>query len=340
MRGSTIAMSELAQLCRRIGISMEVGVDARRMWSRETERSSGEIGRQMRVVLDHVGAGETLTASLAKTGHYFPKLMHELVAIGESTGRLDEVFKRLADHYEGMVRLRRVYISGIIWPSIQLALALLVVCVLLVVIGMIGESGATSMMFGLSGFKGMFTLLAFVGLIAFGCVMLFQVVRRGLNDTPAIADLVMRIPVLGPCFQIQSLARMAWCLSIVYDTGMEIRRGMKASLDATNTVYFSGLKPRIDAELADGRPIHTALAVTGRFPHDFLDTVEVGEQSGKLGESLLRLSRQYEERAQASAATLVKVASFGTWGLVATFIIILIFRIALTYINTLYDLIG
>lgn len=331
-------MNELAQLCRRIGISLDAGIDVRKMWQRECENSSGVSRRPMQVVLDHVRSGDSLTNSLAQTGRYFPNLVHELVAIGESTGRLDEVFKRLASHYEGMIRLRRVYIVGIIFPAIQLALALIVVAIFIVVLGMIGGEGASSTTFGLTGASGALKFGLLVAVVACSIVIVIQVIRKGLASVPLIAELIMRIPVVGTCLQIQALARMAWCLSLIYDTGMEIRQGMKASLDSTNTIFFSGLKPHVDADLLAGQSIHATLAATRRFPSEFLDTVEVGEQSGKLGESLLRLSRQYEDRAKTSATVLVTVASVATWGLVAAIIIFFIFRVAMIYINAITDL--
>ena len=338
MPGSTIAMNDLAQLCRRMGISLEAGIDIRKMWQRECDNSLGVKHRSMQVVLEHIRLGETLTDALACTGCYFPPLVHELVAIGETTGRLDEVFKRLASHYEGMIRLRRMYIAGITWPAIQLVLALIVVAVFILVLGMLNVEAVNSPMGGLMGFTGTlkfgWLVTVVVCLIVFG----FQAIRKGLTSVPWIAEIIMHIPVVGNCLRTIALARMAWCLSLIYETGMEIRSGMKASLDSTNTIYFSVLKPLVDSDLLAGKSIHEALVTTGRFPSDFLDTVEVGEQSGMLGDALLRLSQQYEERAKSAATALITVASVLTWGLVAAIIIYFIFSIAMIYINALNDL--
>ena len=83
-----------------------------------------------------------------------------------------------------------------------------------------------------------------------------------------------------------------------------------------------------------------ALRSTGEYPSDFVDAIEVGEDTGQLSESMDRLSRQYEDKAKAALSALAVLAGFAVWGLVALFIIVLIFRIAFWYvgqINSLLD---
>jgi hypothetical protein len=75
-----------------------------------------------------------------------------------------------------------------------------------------------------------------------------------------------------------------------------------------------------------GREIYEALSDTGVFPREFLDTLEVGERAGRLPESMAILSRQYQEQARRSMATLTVLAGFGVWAMVAALIILMIFR--------------
>ena len=74
------------------------------------------------------------------------------------------------------------------------------------------------------------------------------------------------------------------------------------------------------------------------FPREFLDACDVGERSGRLPETLNHLSRQYEEKARHRMAAVAVVAGFAVWGLVAMFIIAMIFRIFSFYLDTINDL--
>ena len=81
--------------------------------------------------------------------------------------------------------------------------------------------------------------------------------------------------------------------------------------------------------------MYEAFAATSAFSEDFLDSVQIGEESGKLGESMSRLSEHYEEQGRAAMRALAIVGGVAVWMLVAAFIIYFIFRIAYFYVGLL-----
>jgi type II secretory pathway component PulF len=64
----------------------------------------------------------------------------------------------------------------------------------------------------------------------------------------------------------------------------------------------------------------------------------VGEQSGKLVESMGRISKEYNQRASLAISVLAQIAGYAVWIMVSAFIIMLIFRMASFYTNTIYEL--
>ncbi len=50
-------------------------------------------------ISENVRAGEMLSSLLSKHDYYFPDLVGQMVAIGESTGRLDEIFSKISTLY-------------------------------------------------------------------------------------------------------------------------------------------------------------------------------------------------------------------------------------------------
>ena len=103
-----IGLRDLAQLSRRLAIALASGIEVRRVLERETGNTRGPVLRShLREINDAAARGDTFTEGLARTGEYFPKLLGEMVNVGEQTGHLAEVFGHLADHYEEQLRLRR-----------------------------------------------------------------------------------------------------------------------------------------------------------------------------------------------------------------------------------------
>jgi type II secretory pathway component PulF len=148
----------------------------------------------------------------------------------------------------------------------------------------------------------------------------------------------LRVPVLGPSLQTLALARLAWSMHLTMNAGMELRKALRLSLRNAGSTLFTDAADTIDATIAKGDSIYEAFYEAGCFPPDFLDSVHVGEHSGRLVESMAHLSRQYQEQARAALATLTMIAGIAVWAAVAILIICLIFRLALFYIGTISDL--
>jgi len=334
-----ISIRELARLCRRLATSLEAGIDVRTVWSREAERATGLTARtRLRAVSEAVNEGLSLAAGLAETGDYFPPLFRELAEVGEQTGHLAESFVRLAEHYEEQLKLRRILITASTWPLVELGLALGVVGFLIWIMGIIGQRGDQTidpLGFGLVGNAGLAAYLTFLALIAIALFVVYQAIRCGMVWTAPIQLLLLRIPVLGQAFQSVAMARLTWALHLTLEAGMGLRRALAISLRSTRNAHYTRHLRSVDRAIEAGEPVHAAFLETRAFTPHFLDAVQVGEESGRLVESMQVLSRQYREQAEAAFRALTVLGGFAVWMLVAAIIIFLIFRLAMFYIGTL-----
>ena len=338
---SRIPLKPLAALCQRLATALVAGIDVRTVWAREAQQARGLAARrQLALVGRAVREGESVTAAVAATGDFFPPLFREMVEVGEQSGHLGEVFARLAEHYQAQVQLRRNFLASITWPMFQLAVALTVVGFLIWVTGVIGRMTGTPLDilgFGLVGDRGLAIYLAIVLVAGAVLAVFIRAASRGLVWTRPIQRGVMRVPVLGPALQTLAVARLAWSMHVTMNAGMEVRRALRLSLRSTRNARYTDQIERIDAEIAAGNSIFEAFSRAGCFPVDFLDTLQVGEQSGQLVESMAWLSRQYQDHARTALATLTMVAGFAVWAVVAGLIIVLIFRLFMFYLGAIND---
>ncbi len=330
----------LAGLCRRLALSLEAGIEVRTVWSREADRAIGRQKAPLGAISAAVVRGQSVHEAMAETGRFFPPLVCELVAVGEQTGHLDGIFAQLADYYDLRVRMRRRFLAAITWPMCQLALAVVVIGLLIWVLGMLPRGGPGDLSFdplgiGLYGDRGLLIYSIGVGSVGLGVWLLIRLTASGVFWTAPLQRFVLRLPVLGGALRTLALARLAWSLHLTMSTGMDVRRGVRLSLQSTRSARYTDTADAIDATLKMGEPIYVAFSSTRVYPSEFLDSLAVGEQSGKLAESMGLLSRQYDDRAQVALATLTRMAGWGVWIIVATIIITLIFRMAFEYINLL-----
>ncbi len=332
MFSAQIGLRPLAQLCQRVGSSLRAGVDVRKVWKREAERGSLAHRRRLERVSQAIDRGETLNDALSTVDGFFPPLFREMTNIGEKTGRLDEVLLRLAKYYEHLQTLRRAFAVGILWPALQLTIAVLVIGVVIGLLGWIGGGENDILGFGLIGTRGMliyFSIVAVIGVIG---TLLVRGLLQGKFSAALMAPL-MHIPGLGPNLRTMALARMTWSMALAIEAGMDARHTLRVALNSTRNRYFTRHIKQVDRSIAENQEIHESLRDTQAFPDDFLDAVEAGETAGRLAESMTALSKQYEDRARAASSALTVVAAVGIWGIVAAFLIFMIFRVFFFYLG-------
>lgn len=334
-----IRTRQMAQLFRRVGLSLRAGVDVVRIWTSESQRGAAAQREAMETVRFHVASGDSVADSLQRTNGYFPSLACEMVDVGEHAGRLDETFLRLADYYDHLLELRRTFLIGIIWPMLQLVAAILVVGGVIWLVGvltpMTGGEPVDILGLGLTGTRGALIYFSIVGLIVGGMTAFVMAVRRGLFGTAPIL-LAMKIPVLGKCLQTMALERLTWALAMSLESGMDAKRSIQLALRATQNPVYLAQQERVHAAIVQGREFHEALRSTHVFPDDFLNALESAEISGTQTDSLERLSKEYQEQAQTMARALTVASTFIIWGLVAMLIIFFIIRFAMFYLGTIY----
>lgn len=351
-----LSTRNLAALCRRIGASLEAGLDIRKVLSGEATRARSAVFRgRMTIISEAINQGQSVRQAFGQTDDYFPTLFLELVEVGDRSGHLGGALLQLADHYEYQLKLTRNFLASIAWPLIELTVAILVVGLM---IGMLGWFGGVETHpgwyggdeprpgpdeiefnpFGLAGTLGVIIYFLGVGIVIVVLAALGYALRRGVAWTRPIQRLIMITPVLGSALESLAMARMTWAMYLTFNSGMDTRRAVALSLRTTQNSRYTDQMKAIDAELVNGSSLSESFSTSNVFPSNYMDALYVGEQSGNLVESMERISRQFRERAEAAMKVLGVIGFFAVFGLVAAIMIFMIFSIALSYIGMINDL--
>ena len=185
----------------------------------------------------------------------------------------------------------------------ELTATVLIIGFLIWVLGFIGRSTGTVidiLGWGLVGDRGLAIYTTIVLGIVLGLFAVYYGIQRGLAWTKPVQRAVLKIPVIGKALETISLSRLAWSMHLTFDTGMSVRKALKLSIESTRNAHFTDQINLIDRAIEGGQSIYDTFVLTGAFPDDFLDSLHAGEESGRLVESMGRLSRQYQEQAEAA----------------------------------------
>ena len=339
-----IRLKPLSQLCHRLAIATEAGLEDRRIWRDEAQRGSRTQQRSAAVIRDELAAGNSLVEAVAKTGEYFPPLYRSMIGVGETTGQLGRTYKRLAQHYDKTLSARRAFMGHLAWPMLQLGMALAIVGLLIWIMGlsMINKSTTnpqTDLLgFGLVGTRGLIIYVNILIGVAIALLLCVESARRGALWTKSLQRAAIGIPAIGGALKTLALARFTWALQLVLDTPMDLRKSVPLALEASGNDYYAQHGPMIAGQIQEGNELTTALMMTGAFPTELLDQIAVGEQSGRLVEVMERQSQEYQEKAARAISILAQFVGYAVWVMVAAFIIYMIFRIFSFYLNTINSL--
>lgn len=345
LRNPKIPARALYPFCRSMGRMLEAGVDVRKaVQTSSTHTSDARLTEVADDVLRHIKRGDDLTASFAQHTDRLPRLVLDLLNVGEQTGSLPEIFAALADYYEAHVNRMREFRAQIAWPVFQLFAAILIIGFLIYILGAISASAGGQAedilgigLVGTSGSIKWFTM-------TFGSLIVswigYTILTRSLSGQMAIHPLLMKIPGVGGCMKSFAISRFSWCFALTQQAGMSIRPSLEASLNATGNGAFIASIPGIWQQLSDGETLTDALAWSGLFPTEYLHIVDTAEQTGTVPETLDRMSRRFDEDAHRAMTWMTALLARLIWGLVACFIGFIVIRFFMTYVARLNDPFG
>ncbi len=334
-----MSLSAAASFARRLGTGLHSGVGIMRLL--EVEMKYGSQKHQFRVgqVYQKVKKGESLSNAMLAAEGYFPQLLVQMIHVGETTGRLERTILEVARLLEHRIKLRRIFIGGILWPMIQLTLGILVVGGLIWLQGILAPTASgpafDALGLGLYGNRGAAIYFSFVGCVA---VLIGTVIYAVVTNAFGLSRLIpyaYKIPVVGPALQTISLSRICWTLSLTLDAGLDVIRSVRLALASAGSAHYEAGGERAEQAIRNGASLTGAFAAADVFPREFLEAMETAELSGTDAESLSRLASNYDDRAKMALGVLVGVSTAAIWVMVAGLLVFVIMRIALQYIGML-----
>ena len=302
-RPVSLSSTQLAQLTRGLASLLEAGLTIEQAFNALIEQAEGERPRQVLAALrGEVIAGNTVAKALASFPNVFGELYRTLVAAGESSGQLPRVLSRLADYLDERQQMRARLSLALIYPTIVMAVALVVVGALLVyvlpqVVQVFEHAHQqlpilTRALIAFSGFLQL-TWILWVVLLAGAAVALRMALKRP-GPRASIHRALWRSPGLGRILRHLDAARLAATLSILVGSRVPILQALDAGIGVMTLVPMREALATASRGVREGMPLARALSATAAFPPVMVHLIASGEASGRLDEALERAARQQQ----------------------------------------------
>jgi type II secretory pathway component PulF len=333
-----LPLSSLIEFTRSIRHNLAAGLTLLRVFRQQAERGPAPVRPIAERMSQELEQGESLEEALKNETAHFPTMFVSLATVGEQSGNLPEVLGELEKYFVLQQRLWRDFYSRIAWPAIQFFLAPLIIAGMIYILGLL-NSPFDPLGLGLKGTSGaiLFLVFYFGGFAA--VIAAYFALTRGLKHRTSVDELLLRIPVIGPCVQSIALMRFCTALRLTMETGMPIASALRLSMRATGNAAYEAQEDLVRGQLKAGEELTEALREARVFPPEFLDIMANAEEGGRVPEVMRHQAEYYEDESRRRLTILSRAAGWVVYGIVAILLIFMIFRMYLSYFG-LYSSLG
>ncbi|KKU88001.1 MAG: hypothetical protein UY16_C0015G0039 [Candidatus Gottesmanbacteria bacterium GW2011_GWA2_47_9] len=262
-----------------------------------------------RVLLDiehQIVGGGNLGDSLAKYPDQFSSIYIALVRAGESSGTLDKVLTRLAETLEAQREFRSKVAGAMIYPVIiVIGMGAVVMIMMTVVVPKLTElykdfgislPVSTQILISLSGFFVRFWWLIIAASV--GGFIGFSKWRKTPVGERIIDTLILRVPLFGELQKKVILVEFTRTLAMLISAGIHILEGLNILRASLGNVLFRDAIADISKKVEKGFPLGDSFAQYAIFPPIVSQMMKVGEETGKMDDTLSKLSTYFETESE------------------------------------------
>jgi type II secretory pathway component PulF len=266
-------------------------------------------------ISESVRKGAAISTALDEHPKLFNKLYVSMVRVGEEAGVLPSVMGDLAQLLEHEDEVRGEVAAAVAYPLFVLGFGIFTVAILLTVVlprlfGMLQDMLAvlplpTLILLNVSSVLSKHWVWIAIGSIA-ALVALRWYVRSPQGGL--VWDHVkLRLPVMGSVFRASALSRFARTLGTLVKSGVSLLPALKIVENTIGNRVIARLIARVSDETRGGDSLATPLRKLNIFPNTVIQMINVGEETGKLDEMLLKIAAIEERHMRARTKTLVSL---------------------------------
>ncbi len=262
-----------------------------------------QVVRDVRVSLD---TGRELSTSLGRHPEVFNPFYIAMVAVGEQTGRLEEVFLRLFHHLDFEKFMRDQVKAAIRYPSFVVAtMAIAIVIVNIWVIPAFAKVYAgfkaelpvmTKALIGFSNF-----MVAYWPFLLAALVLAVLGFRAWTNTAAGRMHwdwAKLRIPIAGPIVLKATLARFSRSFSLAFRSGVPVTSSLSMVANTVDNVFIAGRIQGMREGVERGESILRTAREAAVFTPVVLQMIAVGEESGALDDLTDEIADMYQREVE------------------------------------------
>lgn len=300
-------LKDLVVFSRELSTMISAGVPLPRSLETLGEQAENKYFKEVILNVHHdVESGISLGDAMAKHPKVFSDVYVNMVRAGESGGILDDIMKRLATQVEKDATIRHKVKGAMAYPAVILTITVLAFFAIMLfimpkiskIITDLGGADAqlpvyTRAMLGVSGFM-QHNIIFILITIALG-VFFFRRYINTENGKYRWHSLLLRAPIFGKVISKIVIARFARTFSSLMGAGVSVLDSLEITGKAVGNRVIQRELETVAKNVRNGQSLGKQLLAAPHFPPIVGQMMQVGEETGKIDEILVKVADFYEE---------------------------------------------
>jgi len=258
-------------------------------------------------VTNDVRGGLTLNESLAKHPDVFSKLYINMIRAAEVGGILDQILDRLAAFLEYESEVRSKIKGAMMYPILVLIFSVIMLFALFTFVlpkfkeifaGMnIKLPVVTKTLFAIGDFcQSSWWMILIGAAVAFVAFKQWGKTPKGRYQ---IDYMKLKFPIVGEISLKMSIARFTRTFGTLISSGVPMMRSLEIVGETLNNRVLAEAIDNTRNSIREGQKLSEPLAKSGLFPNMVTCMIDVGEESGRLSDMLVKVGDFYDQEVEA-----------------------------------------
>lgn len=303
MGGNRITDVELVMFTRQFYTLAKAGVPIiRALRGLEMSAQQKALKKLYMELAQALESGVELSQAMARRDDVFDPFYIAMVRIGESSGRMEEVFMGLFEHLEFQKYIKEQVKSALRYPTfVVMAMVVAIAIINVFVIPAFAKVFANlhaelPLMTRILMATSSFTVTwwpAIVGGVAVAVVAWKQFLKTE-SGRLRWDRTKLRLPIVGDMVEKGVLAQAMKSLALVFRSGVPVVQGLTLAAQVVDNAHLTQALSAMRSQVERGESLLAASQRSGVFPPLVLQMIMVGEESGTLGEMLEEIGQMYQ----------------------------------------------
>ncbi|MBT4120417.1 MAG: type II secretion system F family protein [Candidatus Magasanikbacteria bacterium] len=334
-----------ALLAKHLAVMQKAGLTITESLDIIEDSATGRMKNVIRKVLASVKSGNTLSESMSRYPKVFSGIFVSSVYAGETSGTLDQNLENLAEQLEKEKELISKVKGAMLYPIVVLVAAFVLGIAMSFFVlpkiiplfeGLKTELPITTLwLIRFSHFVSDHGTGLFLGIVAFVVFFVWLIKQKFVH--PVTHLFLLHVPILKSISRNSNLARFARTLGTLLKSGLSIDEALEVTEKSLENYYYQRALLKVRKRISRGSTLSENLQAYHKlFPKMTAKMILVGEQSGKLEDTLLYLANFYEVEVDNSTKSL----STAIEPILLIFIGLVVGFLALSIITPIYNITG